>query len=199
MIGLQAYQTFTALSLHFKEGSDYDCFKYNFKTKANAESLKKNRMKWQYMNLEKKFSLYEIRYYMYLAFEKRDFGYITPQMMFKLVHGISKNKKTFLEDIFPSDLQYLAKRYNKSPAIFDNDDLYPNLYVEYDNGKIDIKTFLLLSIHIKDVINNNSSRDIIAWPRFVKKAERIVPFMKYFFSKEEVETVFLNHYLNQVV
>lgn len=196
MIGLQAYQTFTAITLHFKAQSDYDCFKYNFKTRANAESFNKNRMKWQYISLEKKYNLKEIRYYTYLTFEKYDFGYVTPKMMFQTVSRLSKIEKPFLTDIFPKDLQYLSDVYNRSSTLFETDDLYPNLYTEYSNGKINIKTFLLLSIHIKDLINNSSSRDIIAWPGFVKKAERIVPFMKYFFSKEEVEQAFLEHYLN---
>jgi hypothetical protein len=199
VIGLQAYQIFTALTLHFKEDSDYECFKYNFKTRANAESFNKNRMKWQYMNLEKKFTIFQIRYYMYLAFEKQDFGYLTPNMMFKMVNSLAKKENNFIETKFSNDVKYLAMRYNGSTELFNNDDLYPNLYTEYENRKIDIKSFLLLSIHIKDVINGNSSRDIIAWPRFVKKAQRITPFMKHFFSKGEVEQVFLTKYINQVV
>ena len=194
MIGFNAYQSYMAMSLHFNKSNDYNCFTYHFKTKSNEESFKKHKMKWQFAGLEKQYDLKQIRYFMFRAFERNDFTYMSPMMLFKLIFNL-KQERDFITNKFKSDLQYLSSVYNGSTDLFHNDNLYPNIYMEYNSKKINIKTLILLHLYIKDVINTHTSRDIIAWPRFIEKVDSISPFIKYFYDKDQVEHAFLTYYL----
>lgn len=202
MKGLQTLQTYTAMNLHFSDKNDYDCFKYNFKTKVSEESLNKCRFKWQIMSIEDIFKDCDIRYLMFLIFERQNFEWVSLEQLCRHVYFFRKNIHMVdpmyrLEDSFKKDLKFLYGFYktNDPRCLFEVDGIYTNLYREYHCGRIQLSTLILLSLHIKNVINIDSSKDIIAYPRFIAHCEKIIPFMKLFYKKVDIESYFGKYYL----
>ena len=195
MKGVLAYQTHTAYNLHFGS-SPYDCLKYNFKVKAGEESFRKSRYKWQYVGLENNCS--DLRYVMFLVFEENRFSHVTPQRLFNRARTMyNASPSQYLETTFSNELDQLSQKYNQGTSLFDTDDLYPNVYHEFKEDRISFMTFMILNAFITDVINNDS-RDIIAWPKFVSKCQSIMPFIKLFFDRKHVESIFARSYLQVV-
>lgn len=195
MKGLHAYQTHTAFNLHFGR-SPYDCIKYNFKVKAGEEAFAKSRYKWQYVGLEKHAN--DMRYLMFLVFEENKFMHVTPQRLFNRARAMyDASPSQYIETTFGIELSYLSKQYKAGTSLFDMNDLYPNVYHEFKDGNISFITVLLLDVFISDVINNDS-RDIIAWPKFVAHCDSIIPFIKLFFDRKQVESSFARRYLQVV-
>ena len=200
MIGLELYQTYQAYNLHFNDKVSYDCLKYNFKTKVNLDSFNKSKFKWQFIGTEKKLSDKPIRFILFNVYEQYGFTYITPQKMIQAIHRhLEDNQQKFLETTFKTDLHYLKSVYNGSVDLFMTGDLYPNIYHEYLNGKINIKSLLLLDVFIKEVINSKTSRDIIAWPKYIQEANKLKGLIGYFFNRKQIEQLFSEIYLGQVV
>lgn len=196
MIGLELYKTYQAYNLHFNDNVKYDCVTYNFKTRVNEESFKKSKFRWQFTGMEKKLNDKPLRFILFNAYELHGFTYITPQ---KVIQTISRhsdiNQQTFLQTTFKKDVQYLRSVYNGSTNLFMTNDLYPNIYHEYLNGKINIKSLMILDVFIKDVINSKTSRDIIAWPTYVKQADKLKGLIGYFFNRQQIEQLFTDIYL----
>ena len=195
MKGLYPFQVYKAMSLHFNDKVNYDCLKYNFKTKANEESFMKSSFRWQYVGFEKKYGNGNIRYIMFGIFEKNDFGFVHEKGLNQIAKFVYQSPAQFISSAFENDLQYLKKVYNGNTSLFDSDGLYPNVYRELKDNNIEYQTFMLLNCFIYDVLNTDS-RDIIAWPKFVKKCQDIVPFIMLFFDRSDVEQVFKEHYLD---
>lgn len=197
MRGFQAYQIHTAMNLHFSEKGGYDCHKYNFKTKANEDSFMKSPFRWQYMGLEKQYM--NVYYLIFQAFQENNFEWLTPKALFKFARfdvraktNTSLDPEMFLIHQFVPEIIYLKE---KCPDWKSMDDLYPVIFKEYQAGNVDIKTLVILDTHIKNCINKDRSRDIIVWPRFVEKVEKIRPFVIDFFPDvDTIRNLYRNHY-----
>lgn len=194
--GINLYATYKSFVLHCNDKINFNCVKYNFKTKVSEQTFLKSRFKWQFMTMERKLAGTDFRYAVFNVFYLYGFTYINPQ---KFIQTLSKylevNQKDFLNNIFKKDLLYLKSVYNGSSKLFETSDLYPNIYQEYLDGKIDIQSTVLLNIFIKDVINTGTSRDIIAWPKYVKEMNKLKDLVGYFYNKNQVEALFSDHYL----
>jgi hypothetical protein len=197
MYGMELYQLYQSLSLHFNTNVDYDCVKYNFKTRVNPETFKKSKFKWQFAGAQKKISTDNLKFAVFNVFDIHGFTY-TNQLKFiqTISRHASDQPETFMNNKFKKDIQYLKSVYNGSTKLFQTDNTYPNVYQEYLDGEIDIKSVMLLNIFIKDVINNDNSRDIIAWPRYVKEANNLRNLVGYFYNKKQVESIFVSDYLS---
>ena len=196
MIGLEAYQIYNAFNLHFNDNVDYDCMTYNFKTRVKPETFKRSPYRWQFASIEKKASA-DLRFVSFNSFCLCDYSYTKP---LKFIRTVSKQLEitpsTILQSVVKKDLLYLKDRYNGSTNLFNSDgSLYPHLFQEFKDGKIDYRTMILVSVFIKDVINRETSKDIIAWPKYVKQADHVKGLFKYFYSKSEFETLFAETYL----
>jgi hypothetical protein len=197
MRGLTALQVHQSLNLHFSKKSPYDCIKYNFKTKASVDTLKQHPNRWQYAGLEK--NCVNVVYALFSVYEENNFQFITPTQLFRKARQYyNTTPDEFLDTVFKNDLIYLRKQYDSGPQLFGSTGMYPALYDEYKDGKIHLRTLIILSMFIMDVINTDS-KDIIAWPKFVQHCHKIEGFIALFFDRTTVESLFAEHYLNQVV
>lgn len=197
MIGLEAYQIYNAFNLHFNDNVDYDCMTYNFKTRVKSDTFKRSPYRWQFASIEKKATI-DLRFASFNSFCECEYSYTKP---LKFIRTASKQLKTTPSDILQksvkNDLLFLKNRYNSSTQLFETDrSLYPNLFQDYMDGQIEYRTVVLISVFIKDVINRGTSRDIIAWPKYVKQADQVKGLFKYFFDKSEFESLFAETYLS---
>jgi hypothetical protein len=194
--GLDLFKHCSAFALHYNSKVDYDCVKYNFKTKTSIESFNRSNLKWQYIGVAKKLAEFDTRFILYMVYSLDDVTYRSPIKVLKTALTVPKTKEEFYEKIFKKDLLYLKQEYNDPQDIFNVDGLYPNLYKEYKNGKININTLSLLSAFIVDKMKPEFSRDIIAWPSFIKKIDNDRQMVKYFFDQNVVSNYFSKYVLS---
>lgn len=193
--GLDFYHVCNAFSLHYNEKADYDCMKYNFKTKSNLVGFNKSNLKWQFIGVERNLVGYDTRFIMYMVYSLNESSYIPIKNALRMALTVPKTQKDFLEKIFKKDLLYLKKEYSDPQNIFMIDGLYPNIYKEYKNRKININTLSLLSTFIVDTLKTENSKDVIAWPSFIKKIERDKQLIKYFFDHDDISHYFSEYLL----
>lgn len=198
-LGTNLFKNFNALSLHFNDKVDYDCVKYNFKTKVRDDSFYKSNLRWTFVGVEKKLMEYDTRFILMDVYFKYYDTYQQPINVLRGCLTANKTQKEFYENIFKEDLLYLKSVYNDPLTIFECSGLYPNLYNEYKQKKISINTLLLLSIFIVDILKKEVSRDIIAYPNFVDRSNKHKQLIKYFFNQKDVEYYFNLYILGNVV
>lgn len=203
MQGIRAHQIKTSLNFHFREKSSYDCLKYNFKTRYNEDTFKRNQYRWKYAALEK----YDDP--LYIIFDclcYNNFCWVTDKMLFVYVNRIKKynlpaSRKDFLKDQFRTELSYLSKLYENKHTLFNinKDEMYPQLYTLYDGGKISLITLLLLDINIIPILTKENSKDIIVWPDFLNEMDKVKPIIQYMFSEDKIiiHNYFNNRYLSE--
>jgi len=199
MRGFDLYQTHNAFNLHFNNKNNYRFFDYNGKTRVTEESLKKSPFRWQYAGLEPKIN--HLLWFMYSIYKESDWSYIPPKsLFFKGRTWLQKNQYQhpvdYMNEAVREDLQWLRSEHAGSTSLFDRQGLYPAVYQHYTQHHITLETLLLIETHIKCVLVNENSEDIVSWPMVINQMKLIQPFVEHMFDRYEFEHMFAKVYLS---
>ena len=196
MKGFDAYRCHQAMSLHFNKKTNYDYFKYNGSVSVKEDNFKKHKNKWQYVGIEDKVD--QILWFYYNAYKSNKFAYTTIQYIMAYLRSKKCLSKDAMIENIKRDLEYLSVKYKDDPySITDVDDLYPALYNEYDDGSVQLETFLLFDLKIVKLLHIERSDDIIGWPKIIKDMELVQPFVNELLSDFDFVKSFEEIYLNK--
>jgi hypothetical protein len=181
--GFESYRLWNALKLHFTSNS-YNFFQYNGKTNVSQQTFMKNKFRWHFTKLSRKYSLEELKDFYVANFivDKGDWvmdllqeGDDNYQKWQKRIQSLTYN--------FQNDMTYLLDQYGiKGEEIFRVDrGNYPKLLEEVMRGKVSIETLIILNNETNFVSGHWTPRinDDIIWPSWQRKIERYAPFIQY--------------------
>ena len=179
--GFDAFALYNALKTHFTSSS-YDFFKYNGKTNVSKDSFMKNKAKYQFYKLSRKYSLEQLRNFFLANFIYGDSTWVGEMLGPEGDKAYSKWQKTnqSLTYVFENDIIRLVGNDAPDQMLVVNDGQHPKLLREVMSGSIAIETMVILNdiMHFFPMWNRKISDDII-WPNWRLKCEKYAPFVTY--------------------
>jgi len=179
--GFEAFALYNALKTHFTSSS-YDFFKYNGKTNVTKDSFMKNKAKYQFYKLSRKYSLEQLRNFFLANFIYGDSTWVGEMLGPEGDKAYSKWQKTnqSLTYVFENDILGLVGNDAPEQMLVVNDGQHPKLLREVMSGSIAIETMVILNdiMHFFPMWNRKISDDII-WPNWRLKCEKYAPFVTY--------------------
>ena len=179
--GFDAFALYNALKTHFTSSS-YDFFKYNGKTNVSKDSFMKNKAKYQFYKLSRKYSLEQLRNFFLANFIYGDSTWVGEMLGPEGDKAYSKWQKTnqSLTYVFENDIIRLVGNDAPDQMLIVNDGQHPKLLREVMSGTIAIETMVILNdiMHFFPMWNRKISDDII-WPNWRLKCEKYAPFVTY--------------------
>jgi len=179
--GFEAFALYNALKTHFTSSS-YDFFKYNGKTNVSKDSFMKNKAKYQFYKLSRKYSLEQLRNFFLANFIYGDSTWVGEMLGPEGDKAYSKWQKTnqSLTYVFENDIIRLVGNDAPDQMLIVNDGQHPKLLREVMSGTIAIETMVILN----DIMNffpmwNRKISDDIIWPNWRLKCEKYAPFVTY--------------------
>ena len=179
--GFEAFALYNALKTHFTSSS-YDFFKYNGKTNVSKDSFMKNKAKYQFYKLSRKYSLEQLRNFFLANFIYGDSTWVGEMLGPEGDKAYSKWQKTnqSLTYVFENDIIRLVGNDAPEQMLVVNDGQHPKLLREVMSGTIAIETMVILN----DIMNffpmwNRKISDDIIWPNWRLKCEKYAPFVTY--------------------
>ena len=179
--GFEAYRLYSALKLHFTSSS-YDYFRYNGKTNVSQDTFLKNKSKYQFYKLSRKYSLGELRNFYVANFVYGESNWVG-QMTGPEGETAYKNWQKINQSLsykFENDVIGLIGNNSPEMLLTVTDGQHPILLSEVMSGTIAIETMVILN----DIMNffpmwtRKISEDII-WPNWRLKSEKYTPFVFY--------------------
>ena len=179
--GFEAFALYNALKTHFTSSS-YDFFKYNGKTNVSKDSFMKNKAKYQFYKLSRKYSLEQLRNFFLANFIYGDSTWVGEMLGPEGDKAYSKWQKInqSLTYVFENDIIRLVGNDAPEQMLVVNDGQHPKLLREVMSGTIAIETMVILNdiMHFFPMWNRKISDDII-WPNWRLKCEKYAPFVTY--------------------
>ena len=179
--GFEAFALYNALKTHFTSSS-YDFFKYNGKTNVSKDSFMKNKAKYQFYKLSRKYSLEQLRNFFLANFIYGDSTWVGEMLGPEGDKAYSKWQKTnqSLTYVFENDIIGLVGNDAPEQMLVVNDGQHQKLLREVMSGSIAIETMVILNdiMHFFPMWNRKISDDII-WPNWRLKCEKYAPFVTY--------------------
>jgi len=179
--GFEAFALYNALKTHFTSSS-YDFFRYNGKTNVTKDSFMKNKAKYQFYKLSRKYSLEQLRNFFLANFIYGDSTWVGEMLGPEGDKAYSKWQKTnqSLTYVFENDIIGLVGNDVPEQMLIVNDGQHPKLLREVMSGSIAIETMVILN----DIMNffpmwNRKISDDIIWPNWRLKCEKYAPFVIY--------------------
>jgi hypothetical protein len=179
--GFAAFALYTALKTHFTSSS-YDFFKYHGKTNVSKDSFMKNKSRYQFYKLSRKYSLEQLRNFFLANFIYGNSTWVGEMLGPEGDKAYSKWQKTnqSLTYVFENDIIGLIGNDSPESMLVVNDGQHPTLLREVMSGTIAIETMVILN----DIMNffpmwNRKISDDIIWPNWRLKCEKYVPFVNY--------------------
>jgi len=179
--GFEAFALYNALKTHFTSSS-YDFFKYNGKTNVSKDSFMKNKAKYQFYKLSRRYSLEQLRNFFLANFIYGDSTWVGEMLGPEGDKAYSKWQKTnqSLTYVFENDIIRLVGNDAPDQMLIVNDGQHPKLLREVMSGTIAIETMVILN----DIMNffpmwNRKISDDIIWPNWRLKCEKYAPFVTY--------------------
>jgi len=179
--GFAAFALYNALKTHFTSKS-YDFFKYNGKTNVSKETFMKNKSKYQFYKLSRKYSLEELRNFFVANLVHGDSSWVGEMLGPEGDKAYTKWQKTnqSLTYVFENDIIGLLGDDDPEQMLAVIDGQHPNLLREVMSGSIQIETMVILN----DIMNffpmwNRKISDDIIWPNWRLKCEKYTPFINY--------------------
>lgn len=189
--GFAAYHLYQAIKLHFT--SDYDYFKYNGKTNVSQDSFMKNKSKYSFYKLSRRYSYDDLRDYYLANFVERDVNWVGEiagpegeETYKKWQKRIQRLTYQFEQDI----MSLMDSVENPNELLAVKDGQHPKLLVSSQQGDIMIETLVILN----DIMNffpmwEKKIDDNIIWPTYKKRCEKYSPFLKY--DKPKLKNILL--------
>ena len=180
--GFAAFALYNALKLHFTSSS-YDYFKYHGKTNVSKDTFLKNKSKYQFYKLSRKYSLDELRNFFVANFVYGDSTWVgemtgpNGEDVYKKWQKISQS----LTYNFESDIVRILEQANSPDELMIvRSGGYPALLVGAMQNSISIETLVILNdmMNFFSMWDKKISDDII-WPTYKLKCEKYAPFITY--------------------
>ena len=175
----EAYSIYHAVYLHFT--TDYDAFKYKFKTRVNEQSFYKRRDKYFFSKAAKTYSTHDKLLDFYGAQysdgnTKKHISDFFNDDGDKLYLDWQKKFQSF-SWFFKNELTYLQDTYDTFDVLFVNDGMYPPIIKEYLSDSISAETVVALD-KLLGFVRKINSKDILMWPDKQRFLLKYSPFVK---------------------
>lgn len=179
--GFAAYALFNAIKLHFT--GSYDYFKYHGKTNVTKDHFAKNKGKYQFYKLARRYNLEEIKGFYVANFIKEDINWVGELMTPEAESNYKKWQKrnqalthTFEDDI----IKCMEQRANLDDLLRVKGNNLPELLHGLMSHNISIETICILD----DILGflpmwNKKIYDDVVWPSWRNKIEKYKPFIDY--------------------
>ena len=179
--GFEAFALYNALKTHFTSSS-YDFFKYNGKTNVTKDSFMKNKAKYQFYKLSRKYSQEELRNFFIANLVYGDSKWVG-EMTGPIGEEVYKKWQKINQSLtyrFENDILGLVGEDDPEKLLEVHDGQHPLLLVEVMSGTISLETMVILN----DIMNflpmwNKKISDDIIWPNWRLKCEKYAPFVTY--------------------
>jgi len=179
--GFAAFALYNALKTHFTSTS-YNFFKYNGKTNVSKETFMKNKSKYQFYKLSRKYTLEELRNFFIANLVHGDSSWVGEMLGPEGEKWYTKHKKVnqSLTYVFENDIIRLIGSDDPEQMLAVIDGQHPNLLREVMSGSIQIETMVILN----DIMNffpmwDRKISDDIIWPNWRLKCVKYTPFVTY--------------------
>lgn len=189
MKGIEAYQLYLALKLHFTSDS-YDYFKYGGKTRPVTQSkfdVRKDR--YQFEKLARHPDPTGLLVSNFAVGDLRWIGDIN------IDHYTQWQKRTqSLSYLFQTEIEQLANDFNSHFIVHKNE--HPRLIVLYGQGAISIETIVILDRLVRcfKYWNANISEKVV-WPTLERRFRKYSPFLNVELDryKQTLQTTILHN------
>jgi hypothetical protein len=186
---LDAYETyalFMALRSHFTRES-YDYFKYGGKTKVSVQSFEKNRNKYQFQKLSKKYSADEMEDFFIANFIKGK-SWIVDLLdddATDIYLAYVKRKQSFTY-CFKGEVSTIFSSVDDPRHLFQSSNgEYPEIINAYLRSDLSLEVLTVLNtfINFSDKFDERLGKDDIIWSKISFLIRKIKPFLQYDKSK----------------
>lgn len=172
MTGLQAYQLYLSLKLHFTSDS-YDYFKYGGKTRPVSQTkfdVRKDR--YQFEKLARHPDPINLLVSNFIVEDLRWIGDINIGC-----YTDWQKRTQSLSYLFESEIKQLSNNFNDYFLVRDGQ--HPKILTMYGQGAFSIETMVILNeiIQCFDFWNRKISEKVI-WPQLERKFRKYKPFLK---------------------
>lgn len=194
MSGFDAYQTYLAVSNHFK--GQYDYFKYGGKVNAKRESFEARRDKYLFEKVSKKFKRED--FIKYLVANMTD-GSLWIGELLTPAHEIAYKKwKKRIESLtynFKEDIETLSDLEGDFNNVFLPKESHPILYRAYSGRKISLETLVILDELVHYTKAWQKEDDLIL-KETIHLIEKYSPFVWHFSGadKKKLKQIVLETY-----
>jgi hypothetical protein len=179
--GYAAFAMYNSLKLHFTSKS-YDYFKYHGKTNVSSVTFLKNKSKYQFYKLARKYNLDELRDFYVANFLEGDkwVGEIANADGEEVYKKWQKRIQS-LTYTFENDIMYLLSNGGSPDEMLEvKPNSYPVLMHLVQLKQVSLETLCILN----DIMNffsmwDKKIDDDIVWPDFKMKCEKYTPFLNY--------------------
>lgn len=179
--GYAAFAMYNSLKLHFTSKS-YDYFKYHGKTNVSSVTFLKNKSKYQFYKLARKYNLDELRDFYIANFLEGDkwVGEIANadgEEVYKKWQKIQQR----LTYTFENDILYLLSNGGSPDEMLEvKPNSYPVLMKFVQLKQVSLETLCILNDMLKFFpMWDKKIDDDIVWPDFKMKCEKYTPFLNY--------------------
>lgn len=189
MTPFQSYAIYTAIKLHFEKDS-YDCFKYQFKTKANEHAYYKRRDKYFFAKLAKRYGDEITMFYASQFAQKTPVKYIIDM---DKNHETYQRMKTIHESLsynFNNDINKLCDVVDRFDDLFTLD-TYPKIVHMYLEDEILLETVVLIN-RLTLFVHHVSIDDEIYWKEIKRLICKYDPFVQ--FDKQAAKKIVLSNF-----
>ncbi len=178
MDGFEAYKFANAVNLHFN--SDYDCFKYHFKTRVSQKSYWGRPDKYQLTKIGKRFKSKDeiIRYF--AAHQVAGNKWVGDMIRDEDVYVDYLKKIESLSYNFREELDQLSEYKLDDLLIIDINSNYPMIINKYLEDTVSLETICVLNSltgFMQDA--DKKITETIMWPDLFKKVVKYEPFINF--------------------
>jgi hypothetical protein len=179
--GYAAFAMYNSLKLHFTSKS-YDYFKYHGKTNVSSVTFLKNKSKYQFYKLARKYNLDELRDFYIANFLEGDkwVGEIANADGEEVYKKWQKTQQS-LTYTFENDIMYLLSNGGSPDEMLEvKPNSYPVLMKFVQLKQVSLETLCILNDILKFFpMWDKKIDDDIVWPDFKMKCEKYTPFLNY--------------------
>jgi len=180
--GFEAYKLYSALKLHFTSTS-YDFIKYGGKTNVSQDSFLRNKSKYSFYKLSRKYSMEELKNFYIANFVYGDSSWVgemtgpNGEEVYKKWQKINQS----LTYRFENDLGNMLNELDYADEMLKPiNGQHPYLLREVMSGSIAVETLVILN----DIMNffpiwDKKISDDVIWPNWKMKVEKYTPFIQY--------------------
>lgn len=180
--GFASYIMFHAIKQHFTTKS-YDYFKYNGKIKLNQDHFMKDKCKYSYYKLSRKYNLDELKDFLVSNFIDREIKWVGDVTNEEGESSYFKWKKRnqSLTYIFTGNVEYLFEEVKKPDELLVvRSGRFPKLLQETMEGNIEVETLCILN----DIMGfvpmwDKKVDDDIIYPEWSRKIIKYTPFIDF--------------------
>jgi hypothetical protein len=188
--GFEAYALYQSIKLHFTSDS-YDFFRYNGKTNVSKDNFSRNKAKYSFYKLSRKYSIEELKSFYIANFLETNVNWVGDISGIEGEENYKKWQKRnqsltyrFEQDI----IGLLNATQSPNEMLVVTDGQYPLLLKEMTYGNISIETVCILN----DIMNflpmwDKKISDDVIWPTYKRKIEKYTPFIVY--DKEKFKEI----------